>query len=53
MAGELRFHGCAVHPPQHGKLMPAPEFLTWNVETVFKAPARHAVAATVTRPQAR
>jgi putative restriction endonuclease len=46
MAGELQFHGRAIHPPQHGGLLPAPEFLAWNVKNVFKAPARHAVAAT-------
>ena len=46
MAGELQFHGQAIHPPQHADLLPAPEFLAWNVKNVFKAPARQAPAAT-------
>ena len=46
MAGELRFHGRTIHPPQHADLLPAPEFLAWNLKNVFKAPARQAVAAT-------
>ena len=46
MAGELQFHGRAIHPPQHADLLPAPEFLAWNVKNVFKAPARQASAAT-------
>ena len=46
MAGELQFHGRAIHAPQHGALLPAPEFLAWNAKNVFKAPARQAVAAT-------
>jgi putative restriction endonuclease len=46
MAGELQFHGRAIHPPQHTDLLPAPEFLAWNVKNVFKAPARHASTAT-------
>jgi putative restriction endonuclease len=46
MAGELQFHGRAIHAPQHGDLLPAPEFLAWNVRNVFKAPARQASAAT-------
>lgn len=46
MAGELQFHGRAIHPPQHADLLPAPEFLAWNVKNVFKAPARQAPAAT-------
>lgn len=41
-----QFHGRAIHPPQHADLLPAPEFLAWNVKNVFKAPARRAVAAT-------
>ncbi|HOA93811.1 MAG TPA: HNH endonuclease, partial [Quisquiliibacterium sp.] len=46
MAGELQFHGRTIHPPQHADLLPAPEFLAWNVKNVFKAPARQAPAAT-------
>jgi putative restriction endonuclease len=46
MAGELQFHGRAIHPPQHADLLPAPEFLAWNVKNVFKAPARQPIAAT-------
>jgi putative restriction endonuclease len=46
MAGELQFHGRAIHPPQHADLLPEPEFLAWNVKNVFKAPARQASAAT-------
>ena len=46
MASELQFHGRAIHPPQRADLLPAPEFLAWNVKNVFKAPARQAVAAT-------
>lgn len=45
MSGELQFHGRAIHAPQHGDLLPAPEYLDWNVKNVFKAPARQAVAA--------
>lgn len=40
MAGELQFHGRAIHPPQHVDLLPLPEYLAWNVKNVFKAPAR-------------
>jgi putative restriction endonuclease len=50
MAGELQFHGRTIQPPQHADLLPAPEFLAWNVKNVFKAPARQALAAT---PRAR
>jgi putative restriction endonuclease len=46
MAGELQFHGRAIHPPQHADLLPEPEFLAWNVKNVFKAPARQASVAT-------
>ena len=45
MAGELQFHGRAILSPQHADLLPAPEFLAWNVHNVFKKPARHTVAA--------
>jgi putative restriction endonuclease len=37
LEGELQFHGPAIHPPQHADLLPAPEFLAWNVKNVFKA----------------
>lgn len=40
LAGELQFHGNTMHQPQHPDLLPAPEFLAWNVKNVFKAPAR-------------
>ncbi len=40
MAGELRFHGRAIHAPQHSDLLPAREFLAWNTKNVFKTPAR-------------
>src|SRR5664279_4125910 len=40
-AGELQFHGQAIHSPQHSDLLPAPEFLAWNTQNVFKTPARH------------
>jgi putative restriction endonuclease len=46
VAGELQFHGRAIHAPQHGDLLPAPEYLAWNMKNVFKAPARQAAAAT-------
>lgn len=42
MAGELQFHGHAIHPPQHRDLLPAREFLVWNQSNVFKTPGRHA-----------
>jgi len=42
MDGELRFHGRAIHSPQHSDLLPAPEFLAWNSTNVFKRPARRA-----------
>jgi putative restriction endonuclease len=45
MAGELQFHGRPIHAPQHGDLLPALEFLAWNVKNVFKAPARQGLAA--------
>jgi putative restriction endonuclease len=44
MAGTLQFHGQAIHPPQHANLLPAPEFLAWNLKNVFKTPARHGPA---------
>jgi putative restriction endonuclease len=40
LEGELRFHGRAIHAPQHIDLLPAAEFLAWNTKNVFKAPAR-------------
>jgi putative restriction endonuclease len=46
MAGTLQFHGQAIHPPQHADLLPAPEFLAWNLKNVFKSPARRNPAAT-------
>ena len=49
MAGTLHFHGQAIHPPQHAALLPAPEFLAWNLRNVFKTPARHGPAV---RPRA-
>lgn len=45
MAGEHKFHGRAIHRPQHAGLSPAPEFLAWNMKNVFKAPARQTPAA--------
>ncbi len=42
MEGALQFHGRPIHAPQHGDMLPAPEFLAWNVNNVFKAPARQA-----------
>jgi putative restriction endonuclease len=38
--GELQFHGRTIHAPQHDGLMPAAEFLNWNVTNVFKNPPR-------------
>jgi putative restriction endonuclease len=49
MAGTLQFHGKSIHPPQHADLLPAPEFLAWNLKNVFKTPARHSPLA---RPSA-
>jgi putative restriction endonuclease len=46
MAGELQFHGRAIHPPQQAEQLPAPAFLAWNLRNVFKAPARPPSAAT-------
>lgn len=46
MAGELQFHGRAILPPQHPDLLPAPEFLAWNLTNVFKRPARKPRAVT-------
>lgn len=40
LAGTLQFHGQAIHPPQQAGLLPAPEFLAWNLKNVFKTPAR-------------
>jgi len=45
MVGALQFHGQAIHPPQHADLLPAPEFLDWNLKNVFKTPARQNPAA--------
>lgn len=45
MAGELQFHGQAIHAPQHSDLLPAREFLAWNTKNVFKTPARHVTLA--------
>jgi putative restriction endonuclease len=42
MAGELQFHGRAIHPPQQAEQLPEPGFLAWNLKNVFKAPARPA-----------
>ena len=42
MAGELKFHGQPILAPQRNDQLPAPEFLAWNTENVFKSPARHA-----------
>ncbi|WP_418321293.1 phosphorothioated DNA-binding restriction endonuclease [Piscinibacter sakaiensis] len=38
--GELRYHGRTLLPPQHPDLLPAPEFLGWNHDNVFKKPGR-------------
>lgn len=38
--GELQYHGRPIHPPQDGAFLPAPAFLQWNRDNVFKAPAR-------------
>lgn len=48
MASELQFHGRAIHPPQHVDLLPAPEFLAWNTQNLFKTPARLVVEANAT-----
>lgn len=45
MASELQFHGRPIQRPQHADLLPAPEFLAWNVKNVFKAPARRAASS--------
>lgn len=39
-SGELQFHGRTIHAPQHAGLLPAAEFLAWNVQNVFKTPPR-------------
>ncbi len=36
----------AFFPLQQADLLPAPEFLAWNVKNVFKTPARQTPAAT-------
>lgn len=38
--GELRHHGQPLLAPQQTDMRPGPAFLTWNVENVFKSPAR-------------
>jgi len=38
--------GLAFFPLQQADLLPAPEFLAWNVKNVFEAPARQTPAAT-------
>ncbi|MBS3996789.1 MAG: HNH endonuclease [Hydrogenophaga sp.] len=48
IAGEMQFHGRAIHAPQHVDLLPAPEFLAWNTKNVFKTPARLVVEANAT-----
>ncbi len=48
MDGEMQFHGRAIHQPQHTDSLPAPEFLAWNAENVFKTPARQVVVAGAT-----
>lgn len=53
VGGELQFHGRAIHAPQHGDLLPAPEFLAWNTKNVFKTPARQVVLAGATPRAAR
>jgi hypothetical protein len=35
-----RAQRAGVYAPQHGDILPAPEFLAWHVKNVFKAPAR-------------
>jgi putative restriction endonuclease len=45
IAGGLQFHGRPIHAPQHVDLLPAPEFLAWNVKNVFMSPAREVSAA--------
>lgn len=40
LAGELRFHGRALHPPQHASQRPGADFLAWNQRHVFKKPVR-------------
>lgn len=44
MSGELQFHGRPIHAPQHADLLPAPQFLAWNLKSVFKTPARQTAA---------
>ena len=51
MGGELRFHGQPIHAPQHNDLLPASEFLAWNIKNVFKKPARQATLAGMPRRQ--
>jgi putative restriction endonuclease len=53
MEGELQFHGCAIHAPQHADLLPAPAFLAWNTKNVFKTPARQVGLAGATPPATR
>lgn len=51
--GELQFHGRLIQAPQHGDLLPAPEFLAWNTKNVFKIPARQITTAGATPRAAR
>lgn len=37
---ELRYHGQALLAPQQADMRPAPTYLAWNAENVFKTPAR-------------
>ena len=53
MAGELQFHGQLIHAPQHTDLLPAPEFLAWNTQNVFKTPARQVTTPGATPRAAR
>ena len=41
--GELRHHGSKMLSPQQTDQKPAPEFLEWNLNNIFKKPARQIV----------
>jgi len=43
--GELRHHGSKMLSPQQTDQKPAPEFLEWNLNNIFKKPARQIVKA--------
>jgi putative restriction endonuclease len=45
LTGELQVHGRLIHPPQLPEQLPGAEFLAWNLQNVFKKPARRGLAA--------